>query len=214
LVYEQDGQLVQQAWRGDQAVESALPITRGTSPRWDRDGRRIVMERELQGAIGSGGYEVAVRDLRGGDIVFPALAGETIRSPVWSPDETHVGWFSRTGGETAPWEIRLASLAEPDRPRTIARDVVVNRDFKTEGPSWEPSGRRVWFFSHGHRHQAYYPILAAGITTNEMILVNYPQRCTTPNDLAVNPVTGIPEIAFVAHSGTSQDLYIVFLNHF
>ncbi|MCA9222093.1 MAG: hypothetical protein KDA71_17310, partial [Planctomycetales bacterium] len=80
--------------------------------------------------------------------------------------------------------------------------------------SWEPSGRRVWFFSNQHRQQAYYPLAAASVDGGSVITVDYPRRCTSPNDLAANPATRIPEFAFVGHQGLSQDVYVVLLNHY
>jgi hypothetical protein len=47
-----------------------------------------------------------------------------------------------------------------------------------------------------------------------VITVDYPKRCTTPGDLAVNPATAVPEMAFAAHDGLPRDLFIVFLNHY
>jgi hypothetical protein len=72
----------------------------------------------------------------------------------------------------------------------------------------------VWFFSHGRREQAYYPLVAADRETGQSLVVHYPRRCTTPNDLAVNPATAVPEMAFVAVDGLTQDLFVLFLNHF
>jgi hypothetical protein len=65
-----------------------------------------------------------------------------------------------------------------------------------------------------HRKQAYYPLLAADVTTGKIDVIDYPNRCTTPYDLAVNPVTEVPEVAFMAHDGLPQDLFIVFMNHY
>jgi hypothetical protein len=97
--------------------------------------------------------------------------------------------------------------------RTIGEDVVVNPSFRSEGPSWDQAGRRIWFFSHKERDQEYFPLVAADAKNGALTTVNYARRCTTPFDLAVNPATQVPELAFVAHIGVAQDLFILFLNH-
>jgi hypothetical protein len=56
--------------------------------------------------------------------------------------------------------------------------------------------------------------VAADRESGESLVANYPRRCTTPNDLAVNPSTTIPEMAFVAVDGSTQDLFVLFLNHY
>ena len=67
---------------------------------------------------------------------------------------------------------------------------------------------------HQRREQAYYPLVAADRETGESLVVHYPRRVTTPRDLALNPDTAIPELAMVGLDGRSQDLFILFLNHY
>jgi hypothetical protein len=133
---------------------------------------------------------------------------------VWSPDEQSAAYYLRGPREGDPWQIQVGSAAGGPPPQTVVSDVVVNPDFKSEGPSWEPGGRRIWCFSYGHRQQEYYPLVGADVVSRQTTLVDYPKRCTSPNDLAVSPATEIPEFAFVAHDGLPQDLFIMFLNHF
>ena len=96
----------------------------------------------------------------------------------------------------------------------IGDDVMVNPDFESEGPSWEPSGQRLWYFSHAQREGAYYPLVATDLETGKTQTIHYTKRCTTPSDLAVNPAAKAPEMVFVGHEGLTQDLYVVILNHY
>ena len=214
LVYREDGQLVHQAWNGGGPVERPLALGRGTSPRWSRDGYRLLFARERPGGGTAPAYDVVVRNLQTEtDLVLPC--GESaVRSPTWSPDEKHVAFYVRQPGEGKPWRIRVCPVEGRAPAITLGGDVVVNLNFESGGPAWEPSGRRVWFFSHEHRRQAYYPMIAADVASGQLAVVDYPARSTTPNDLAMHPTTAVPEIALVAHDGLPQDLFILLLNHY
>lgn len=213
LAYEQEGQIKHEAWNGDQQVQPPLAVARGTSPRWSRDGYRLLMARERSGRVAD--YQVSVWNLRTEqELLLPAAQTGALRSPEWSPDEQYAAWYAQEAGNNSPWKIQVSPLVENAAPRTVADDVVVNPNFKSQGPSWEPGGQRVWFFSHQRRDQAYYPLVAADRESGQSLVVHYPRRCTTPNDLAVNPATAIPEMAFVAVDGLTQDLFVLFLNHY
>ncbi len=213
LAYERGGEIVHEAWNDGQTNGRA--IAGGTSPRWSRDGRRLLMARQA-GRLGNlPRYDIVVRHLsEERDVVLSSQQRVLVRSPSWSPDESGSAFYERDSREGAPWRIQFAPADGSSSPKTVITDVIVNADFKSEGPSWEPSGQRVWCFSNEHREQEFYPLVAADVATGSVTLVDYPRQATSPNDLAVNPVTPIPELAFVAHDGLTQDLFIVFLNHY
>jgi hypothetical protein len=215
LAYEREGEVWIEAFTATGPVEAPKMLIKGTAPRWGRDGRRLLALRERRRSGLSVDYDVVVRDLAAGsDQVLAAPTGGTVRGAVWSPDESFVAWHGRPSGEASPWRIHVAPTAPGGEARVVATDVVVNLDFDSEGPSWQPDGRRIWFFSHAHRREAYYPLAAVDVASGDTLVVEYPQRCTNPLDLAVNPATAVPEIAFVGHDGVTQDLFIVFLNHY
>ena len=215
LVYEQDGRLMHEAFSDEGPVDGPMMLLRGTWARWSRDGYRLLLahERFRRGKLVT--YDVVVRNLRTeANLLLPSGEEGIVRSPTWSPDERYAAFYVRAPGEDQPWRIRISPVAEDGDGITVGGDVVVNLDFDSEGPAWEPSSRRVWFFSHRHRQQAYHPLVAADVRTGETLVVDYPRRCTTPGDLAVNPATTVPEMAFVAHDGLPRDLFILFLNHY
>jgi len=213
LAYERQGEIVHDAWTDSQATSRV--VARGTSPRWSSDGRRLLLARQSGGDRRSPAYDIVVRHLtEERDDALSSKPRVVVRSPTWSPDETRVAFFESDARDNAPWRIQVATADGSGTPLTVASDVIVNPDFKSEGPSWEPSGQRIWCFSHAHREQEFFPLVAANAATGTVTLVNYPRRATSPNDLAVNPVTAVPELAFVAHDGTTRDLFIVFLNHY
>ena len=215
LVYDEDGQLVHEAWNEQGPVDRPLALLRGTSARWSRDGYRLLLARERfrRGKLAS--YEMVVRNLRTEtNVVLSAGEEAIVRSPTWSPDEEYAAFYVRSPGENQPWRLRICPIAEDAAGITVADEVVVNPDFESEGPAWEPSSRRVWFFSPRRRQQAYHPLVAADVRSGETLTVDYPHRCTTPGDLAVNPATAVPEMAFAAHDGLPRDLFILFLNHY
>lgn len=215
LAYEHNGQVRHEAWSGKEAVQEPLTVARGVSPRWSRDGYRLLIARERQRPGRIADYQIALWNLRTQEeLLIPAAQSDAVRSPEWSPDEQYVAYYAQPAGDNSPWRIDVSQLTAGSSPRTVADDVVVNATFKSQGPAWEPSGRRVWFFSHQRRQQAYYPLVAADRETGQSLVVDYPRRCTTPNDLAVNPATAIPELAFVAVDGLTQDLFVLFLNHY
>ena len=211
LAYERDGQLMHEAFRGDGAVEAPLPLGRGAAPRWSSDGYRLLFARGRGNQLGA--YDIAVLNLK---TEKESLISNSpvVRSPTWSPGEDLAAYYAKEAGDNKPWRIEVASIAGSGKPRVVASDVVVNANFETEGPSWEPSGRRIWYFSHRRRQQAYYPLVAADVAGGEELVVDYPSRVTTPNDLAVNPMTEVPEMVFVAHQDLPQDVFVLFLNHY
>jgi hypothetical protein len=216
LVYEQDGELVHQAWNQDGPVEEPTVLAKGASPRWSRDGYRLLAARPHDASNPASGYDLVVRNLRTEEeVAVYTNAGETIRSPCWSPDERSAAFYVRNGGEGRPWRIAVGSIDRPSDRRVLGEDVVVNKVFESGGPAWEPSGRRIWFFSHPHQRQAYYPVIAADVATGELKVIDYPPTCTTPGDLVINPrATAVPELAFAGHDGLPRDLFVLFLNHY
>ena len=213
LAYEDKGMIVRHAWDGTSAEQ--LDVVRGTSPRWSHDGRRLLMAAQASLSDNLGSYHITVRHVRDErDTVLSSRARVVVRSPTWSPDEARAAFYERDARDGAPWRIQVAATDGQSEPTTLVDDVIVNPDFKSEGPSWNASGEQIWCFSHAHRTQEYYPLVAADVATGSLSLVEYPRRATTPRDLAVNPATEIPELAFVAHDGLSRDLFVVFLNHY
>jgi WD40-like Beta Propeller Repeat len=213
LAYERNGEIVHEAWVASQSNGRA--IANGTSPQWSRDGRQLLMARQVGRSGGLPRYDIVVRHLRNErDMVLSSNRRVVVRSPTWSPAESRVAFYERDASESTGWRIRSVLADGSIQPTTVIADVIVNPDFKSEGPSWEPTGQRVWCFSNEHREQEFYPLVAADVETGAITKVDYPHLATSPNDLAVNPATSVPEFAFVAHDGLTQDLFIVFLNHY
>lgn len=212
LVYEAEGQIWHEAWNEQGPIDVLRSFGPGSAPRWASDGQRLAIVRPASAA---GQPQVAVFHLaKNKTISLPCPVAAAVRSPTWSPDEKRLAFYFRAGGEGQPWQIHVCTLENDPQGITLASDVIVNPDFDSEGPSWEPSGERLWFFSNTHRRQAYYPLVAMHAEGGEPLVVDYPDRCTTPTDLAVNPATAVPELAIAAHDGLPLDLYILFLNHY
>lgn len=212
LAYDRDGQLLHEAFNAAETIESPLDLGRGTSPRWSRDGFRLLLARGRAGGQ-LAAYDIALRNLKTGKESLLSKSA-VVRSPMWSPTEEHVAWYAKDAGDNKPWRIEVGAAAGTGAARPVGGDVVVNANFEAEGPAWEPSGRRLWYFSHRQHQQAYYPLVTTDLASSEETVVDYPNRCTTPTDLAVNPLTVVPEIVFVAHEGLPQDLFVLFLNHY
>ena len=214
MTYQQDGRLMQESWNEEGPIDRPLTIVQGTTPRWSRDGGKLLIARQRPGRR-AGAFDIVVWTLKNdSELMLPSDVEGVVRSPSWSPDEHSAAFYVRELGEGKPWRIRVCPAGRDAGGRTLGGNVVVNLNFDSEGPAWEPSGRRVWFFSEEHRKQAYYPLVAGDVQNGALTVIDYPNRCTTPNDLAINPATAAPEIAFVAHDGLPQDLFILFLNHY
>jgi hypothetical protein len=212
LVYEAGGAIWHEAWDDHGPVDELRSLVAGAAPRWSSDGQRLVF---VQRSSPAGQPQVALFHLAKNEVLpLPTPPAAAVRSPTWSPNESHVAFYFRVSGEGRPWQIHVCSVQPDLQGITLASDVIVNPDFDSEGPSWEPSGDRVWFFSNGHRRQAYYPLVAIPAAGGQPLIVDYPACCTTPTDLAVNPVTAVPELAIAAHDGLPLDLYVLFLNHY
>ena len=199
LIYEREGQLLLDAWNSQGPVESGISLGRGASSLWSIDGVRLLLSRERARTGRLTSFDMVILSRRDGTgQVLPAQATDTVRSPSWSPDEQRVAYFVRAAGDVAPWRIQIVS-ASGGSPTMIGDDVMVNPDFESEGPSWEPSGQRLWYFSHAQREGAYYPLVATDLETGKTQTIHYTKRCTTPSDLAVNPAAKAPEMVFVGH---------------
>lgn len=216
LLFERDGNLLHRAWNSSGDVEPPLAIGRGSAPRWHRDGRQMLLLRERTRAGRLAAIDLAIHDLRtGAESLLETPRAGTLRAPVWSPDGNLVAFHVRDTGDNRPWRIDLASIDIRAAARTIADDVVVNPDFTSEGPAWSPDGRQLWFFSNQRREQAFYPAMAYDLVSGSQHVVRYHTKLTTPADLAMNPHTATPEVAFVAYgTGETRDLYVMLLNHF
>jgi len=215
MVYELDGRLMHDAWKSKQPIEAGQSLGSGSLPRWDRTGTQLLIARERGGQGRAGAYDVVIRNLKKEkEQVVPIDATDDVRSPCWSPDEQFVSFYHRKSGENHPWRVAIAPISDVRRVRDLGEQVVVNVDFESPGPAWEPTGERIWGFSHARHTQAYYPLIGIDINSGTMIEVDYPRRCTTPNDLAVNPTADIPEMAFTGQVGLTQDLFVILLNHY
>jgi hypothetical protein len=210
LAYERDGRLMHEAFKLDEVVESPLALGSGGSPQWSSDGFRLLLVRARGSQIGA--YDVALLNLKS-DQEIRLSTSPVVRSPTWSPDEAFAAFYAHDAGDNKPWRIEVAP-ASGGKVRVIARDVVVNSNFDSASPAWQPDGKRLWFFSHEHRQQAYYPLVVADREAGSPQMVDYPRRVTTPNDLAIHPLNAVPEMALVAHDGPAQDLFVLFLNHY
>jgi len=215
MVYEQEGQVMHEAWNDEGPVGRPVLLAPGTSPRWSSDGHRLILARRRSARDPVPVYDMVVWNLRTEkEILLPSGEEGIVRSPTWSPDEQSVAFYVGASGEGRPRRIRVAPASEGAAGKTLGNDVVVNPDFDSEGPAWEPSGRRIWFFSKEHQQGAYYPLVAADVKSGGLSVVDYPNRCTTPSDLAINTANPVPEMVFVAHDGLPKDVFVVFLNHY
>jgi hypothetical protein len=215
MVYQESGQVMHQAWNAQGPVEDAVALLRGTAPCWSRDGSRMLVARQRPGRDSDPVFDIVVWNLRTEkETPLPAGTEGIVRSPVWSPDERLAAFYVRESGEGKRWRVRICPVDGARAGQTVSAPAVVNMTFESACPAWEASGRRVWFFSEEQHHEAYYPIVAADAQTGQLAVIHYPNRCTNPSDLAINPITAVPEVAFVGHDGLPQDLFILFMNHY
>jgi len=213
LAYEVKGAVMQSAWNADRSG-AAAQVSPGGSPRWSRDGVRLLMLRGRTRSDRVTAYDVVIRNLKTGqEHVAAHPETGTLRSPVWSPAENRIAYFARDPGSNQPWRIEYCNSAGGG-VRKAAADVVVNNSFKSEGPAWSPDGGQLWFFSHAFKTQAYFPLRMFDCNSSAAISIRYPDVCSAPSDVALNPSSKIPEIAFTGKDGQSRDLFVLLLNHF
>ena len=214
LVYEHDGQLIHDAWKETEEVESGKLLGRGSLPRWDRSGIQLLIARE-RGKGRPGAYDLVIRNLRSEkEIALPLDATDDAAQSVLVARRKIRVLLPSQVGRGSSMAHTLAPVPDVQQVRDLGEQVVVNMDFESPGPAWESTDERIWFFSHARHTQAYYPLLAVDVKTGATMEVDYPNRCTTPTDIAINPTADIPELAFVAHDGLTQDLFVVLLSHY
>jgi len=214
LVFENNKELMQAAAATDNyKFGKQKKITKGAVPRWSLNGHQLLALNLTKGRVGAS--ELILIDLKKNN--NESLVHDDsllLRSPAWSPDNKYASCFFRRRGGNLKWSIQIAATDDSGIGRVISDDVVVNPDFTTAGPSWEPSGKRVWYFSKNNRRQAHYPFVATDVQSGKKVVVDYPDVITSPMDLTLNPVTKVPEVAFVGKQGGTDDVFVVFLNHY
>ncbi len=213
LAYAQNDRIMQMAWN-QQRKSAPVEIAAGTAPRWSRDGVRLLMLRPRKRSDRVTAFDVVLRNLQTrGETVVASPATGTLRSAVFAPPENRIAYFIRAPGNNNPWRIEFCET-KGTAVRKAAEDVVVNKSFKSQGPAWSPSGEQLWFFSNAHQRQAYFPLRVFDCGSGTAVSVDYPQVCPAPADVALNPMSRIPEIAFTAKNGQGRDIYILLLNHY
>ncbi len=215
------------------ADKPGQPIGDGTEASWSPDGQWLVWTERTQLNASQSSFSLKLRDVvRGTDQRIFAMPGSLLRNPTWSPDGRQIALYGRPAQQTSwrlyvlPAPSRLAfqqpgderaggaerPAPSPTKPTIVAQDVRVEEHFQNFGPSWDPRGDRLWFFSRAEE-QEYYPLRWAttdGLRRGE---VSYPRKLTTGLDVAVNPNPSLRAIAFCAIEDLHQDVIVMILNH-
>jgi dipeptidyl aminopeptidase/acylaminoacyl peptidase len=214
IAFDQAGKVLRVASRIPGKTTSAREVIAGQTPRWNRDGRHLLtIERDSTGGTTS---RMAVADISDNDVEYFGTKSDHARSPSWSPDERFVSCYVKEESGSVKWSIQVVPMnsAEALSVTMIDDDVIVNADFTTLGPCWNPDASQLWYFSKQHRDAAYYPLVIRNIDSGDTAVVDYPKVCTSPNDMTMNPTSNVPEIVFVGHRDIAQDVFILLLNHF
>ena len=212
IAFDRKGDILRAASRIAGKNSRVRKVMPGQSPRWGRDGRLLLaIERDTAGEITG---RLAIADIGTNKINFYGGRSAHARSPNWSPDQQYVSCYTTATRVSDTYAIQLARVQEGQSPPAIDKDIVVNFDFTTLGPCWSPNSRQLWFFSNQYREEAYYPLIMQDIDSNSISVIDYPQVCTSPSDVTINPVTAAPELVFVGHRDLAQDVFVMMLNHF
>ncbi len=214
IAFDQAGKVLRTASKIPGTTSSVREVIAGQTPRWNRDGRQLLtIERDSTGDTTG---RMAVANIANDDVRYFGPTLSHARSPCWSPDERWVSCYVRETGSSSKWSIQVV----PVQPATnigatmIDDDVIVNADFTTLGPCWNPDASQLWYFSKQHRDEAYYPLVIKNIASGDTAVVDYPKVCTSPNDLVMNPVSDVPEIVLVGHRDIAQDVFVLMFNHY
>ena len=214
FAFDQAGKVLRAASKNPGTTSSVREVTAGQTPRWSRDGRRLLaIERD---STGSTTGRMVVANIIDNEVKYFGEKSNHARSPSWSPDEQCVSCYVREAGGSSKWSIQVVPV-EPAAnigATMIDDDVIVNTDFTTLGPCWNPDASQLWYFSKQHRDAAYYPLIIKHIGSGKTTLVDYPKACTSPNDMVMNPISEVPEIVFMGHRDIAKDVFVLFLNHF
>ena len=138
LAFERDGQIFHQAWTSGQSEEQ--PVARGTSPRWSRDGRSLLIARESgdrPGDVSNSGPQCGSSHAQ--ESVLSTPTGVFLRSPTWSPHERHVACYIRDPGDNTPCAHVLSAPRGASRPARSPPTWWSTRRFAPKGQAGSPA---------------------------------------------------------------------------
>jgi len=147
-----------------------------------------------------------------------------IRNPTWSPSGRYVAFYLRKSNEPG-WKLATLRLPgsldkrdtgpkqeEAELPLAVIARVKAQEHFRNFGPTWDPRGDRLWYFTTTGE-QEYYPLHWSSADGGTKGVVHYPSSLSAATDVAVNPNPKIRAIAFCAVRDLSQEIFIIVPNH-
>jgi hypothetical protein len=235
LFFSAAGKLESLALDLDRLAEAKAgpPVGQGTEASWSPDGHSVVWTERSQVSATQSNFALKLRDVvNQTDTRLFALPGMMLRNPACSPDGRHIAFYARPllqpswrlyvipaprrlgfaerAGDPAGGELPAATAS--NTATLVAQDVRVEEHFQNVGPSWDPRGDRLWFFSRAEE-QEYYPLRWTMLDGARRGEVGYPRKLTTGLDVAVNPNMNLRTIAFCAIENLSQDVIVLVLSH-
>jgi Tol biopolymer transport system component len=190
----------------------------GTQASWSRKGDRLVYLREIYGE-GERRDQVERQEvvmlaykLTTPVIVYSPEKGQILRSPVFSPDGTHVAFFLRRKGTDPIWDLYVRDVrSQLNDAIVLAKNVVIEGIFEHVGPAWSSDSQVVYGFTQTDREEEYYPLQWWHRSGKDKGRYDYPKKINVANDLHCRTWAEGDLVTFTGIDRGPREVYVAVL---
>jgi hypothetical protein len=191
-------------------------LGQGTQARWSLDGKQCVYVREL---YGEGEYRdrvegqeivIFTRQLSAPVLVFSGEKGQILRSPIFSPDGSHVAFYLRRKGIDPVWDLYACDVrSQLNKAKRIGEYLVIDSVFEHVGPAWSGDSQSLYFFSQKKREEEYYPVQQVSRLGEPERAIQYPKTINVANDIHARSWGHGDFIVFTGIDRGPRELYFI-----
>jgi hypothetical protein len=196
--------------------DKRLVLSQGTQARWSLKGQQLIYIRELYGdgenrdQVERQEVVILTYQLSAPIVVYAGEKGQILRSPIFSPDCTHVAFYARRKGVDPIWDLYVCDIrSQLNKPVLIGQDLVINTVFEHVGPAWSGDSKSLYYFSNKDREEEYYPILRVSRDGKARQKIQYQKHINVANDIHARSWRRGDFIVFTGIDRGPRELYFI-----